>query len=367
MRSAGRWRRLLDSVDQGRGHRRGDRRDRRARAGLAYRHRHRAEPARRTRTCGGRRFAPALAQTGLAGEIAAISVAGQQHGLVCLDASRGTPASSDALERHTLGSRRGPARRGARRRHGLGGPDRSRSRRVVHRFQVGLGEAARARGRGADRGRSACPTTTSPNGSAGEGVTDRGDASGTAWWSTATGSTCPRCWRCRSWIFRPELLPRVLGPTEPAGAVTAAAAAATGLPVGATRRARHGRQHGRGAGIGAAARRAGAQPRHVRHGVHGLFDADRGLDRERRGFRRRLGPIPAAGGHSQLHARRGPGGGLVRPGPQRRRSEQRRRGAALLRRRAHAQRARRGRGGLRPAPRHRSTIDPDGHVRRARS
>jgi xylulokinase len=31
-----------------------------------------------------------LGQTGVAGEIAAISVAGQQHGLVCLDA-RGTP------------------------------------------------------------------------------------------------------------------------------------------------------------------------------------------------------------------------------------------------------------------------------------
>ncbi len=64
-------------------------------------------------------------------------------------------------------------------------------------------------------------------------VTDRGDASGTGWWDPASGS------------YRPELLaaagadreldrclPRVLGPTDPAGTVTPRAAAALGLSTG---------------------------------------------------------------------------------------------------------------------------------------
>lgn len=64
----------------------------------------------------------------------------------------------------------------------------------------------------------------------GEAVTDRGDASGTGYWSPRAGA-----YRLdllgivdggRDWA---SALPRVLGPTEPAGALTPAAAAALGL------------------------------------------------------------------------------------------------------------------------------------------
>ncbi len=67
----------------------------------------------------------------------------------------------------------------------------------------------------------------------GRHITDRGDASGTGWWDPTSGR------------YRPDLLqlvggrsdwtgamPRVLGPTEAAGTVTAAASGDTGLPEG---------------------------------------------------------------------------------------------------------------------------------------
>jgi xylulokinase len=68
----------------------------------------------------------------------------------------------------------------------------------------------------------------------GQRVTDRGDASGTGWWSAVSEA------------YEPDLLglvvedpqglidrlPRVLGPQEPAGVVTASAATATGLTAG---------------------------------------------------------------------------------------------------------------------------------------
>ena len=64
-------------------------------------------------------------------------------------------------------------------------------------------------------------------------VTDRGDASGTAWWSPYTNSYSPDLLGlvvdANRWIDR---LPRVLDPREPAGEVTQAASAATGLPAG---------------------------------------------------------------------------------------------------------------------------------------
>lgn len=64
-------------------------------------------------------------------------------------------------------------------------------------------------------------------------VTDRGDASGTGWYDPAAGRYRPDLMALAAgpdgWA---ERLPRVLGPVEAAGEVTAEAAAATGLPVG---------------------------------------------------------------------------------------------------------------------------------------
>lgn len=68
----------------------------------------------------------------------------------------------------------------------------------------------------------------------GEHVTDRGDASGSGWWSPRTGELDADVLALvdgeRDWT---RLVPRVLGAHERAGVVTTAAAEASGLPEGA--------------------------------------------------------------------------------------------------------------------------------------
>ncbi len=177
-------------------------------------------------------LAAALGQTGLAGQIQAISVAGQQHGLVCLDAAgeplrpamlwNDTRAASDAADLVDAfgGSSHWAARIGIvpvasftaskwawLRRREPEIADRTAAIRLPHDF---LTEKL-----------------------SGEGVTDRGDASGTAWWSNETEAYYSEVLELPQLCLPPELLPRVLGPTDQAGVVTAAAAAATGLPAGA--------------------------------------------------------------------------------------------------------------------------------------
>lgn len=70
-------------------------------------------------------------------------------------------------------------------------------------------------------------------------ATDRGDASGTGWYDPASGRYRPDLLALAVELGRPNgsnrwtrCLPRVFGPTEAAGEVTAEAAAATGLPAG---------------------------------------------------------------------------------------------------------------------------------------
>ena len=174
----------------------------------------------------------ALAQTGLASEVAAISVAGQQHGLVCLDA-HGRPLRPAMLWNDTRSA-----------------PDAAR---LVEAFGGGEAWASRIgivpvasftatkwawlrRVEPAVAARTAAirlPHDYLTERLSGVGVTDRGDASGTAWWSTATGDYAPEVLALPELDLDPALLPRVLGPAEAAGTVTAAAAEATGLPVGA--------------------------------------------------------------------------------------------------------------------------------------
>jgi xylulokinase len=66
----------------------------------------------------------------------------------------------------------------------------------------------------------------------GAGVTDRGDASGTAWWSTESEAYAGAVLDLPELALPQELLPRVLWPDEAAGALTPAAAAATGFRAG---------------------------------------------------------------------------------------------------------------------------------------
>jgi len=66
-------------------------------------------------------------------------------------------------------------------------------------------------------------------------VTDRGDASGSGWFDPSTGVLLPELLAVATggdgaaWLAR---VPRVLGPTDPAGVITPEAAAALGLPAG---------------------------------------------------------------------------------------------------------------------------------------
>jgi xylulokinase len=66
----------------------------------------------------------------------------------------------------------------------------------------------------------------------GRGTTDRGDASGTGWWSPTTGAYLPEILGLPGVALTPELLPEVVGPTSLAGAVTSDAAVELGLPTG---------------------------------------------------------------------------------------------------------------------------------------
>ena len=65
----------------------------------------------------------------------------------------------------------------------------------------------------------------------GRAATDRGDASGTAWWSTKDGRYAPDVLDLID--LDPELLPDVLGPREPAGELTGPAGRELGLAEGA--------------------------------------------------------------------------------------------------------------------------------------
>jgi xylulokinase len=77
-------------------------------------------------------------------------------------------------------------------------------------------------------------------------VTDRGDASGTGYWSAATGEY--RRDLLAAALGHDAVLPRVLGPCEAAGE------SASALSTGAGGRPGHRRQHGGGARRGRAPR-----------------------------------------------------------------------------------------------------------------
>ena len=173
-------------------------------------------------------FRSALGQTGLAAEVKAISVAGQQHGLVCLDAT-GAPIRPAMLWNDTRS-----ASDAVRLLAALGGADTWAAR-------IGVVPVASFTATKWAWLRRCEPQTVARTAAirlphdflterlSGTGVTDRGDASGTAWWSTRSEAYDDGVLDLPELALPRELLPRVLRPDEPAGTVTAAAAAATGL------------------------------------------------------------------------------------------------------------------------------------------
>jgi xylulokinase len=191
----------------------------------------------------------ALAQTGRAGDVRAISVAGQQHGLVALDGD-GRPLRPAILWNDTRS-----APEAAELIDALGGgaawaeriglvpvPSFTATRWVwLRRHEPNAAAATRA---------VRLPHDFLTERLCGRGATDRGDASGTAWWSTRDERYSEEVLDLIE--LDAALLPTVLGPREPAGEVTARAARELGLRTGALVGPGTGDNMGAALGLGAA-------------------------------------------------------------------------------------------------------------------
>lgn len=176
-------------------------------------------------------LAEALRQTGRAGEVAAIAVAGQQHGLVVLDHA-GNPLRSAKLWNDTESAPDAAALVGA-----LGGPG-------WWAETVGLVPVAsftatkwawlrRAEPHVADdAGAVRLPHDFLTERMCGRAVSDRSDASGTGWWSPATGGYVDEVLNHDLLRLDRALLPAILGPDQVAGELTGPAAGHLGVPPG---------------------------------------------------------------------------------------------------------------------------------------
>jgi xylulokinase len=189
----------------------------------------------------------ALAATGRAGEVGAISVAGQQHGLVVLD-ERGRP-----LRPATLWNDTRSAPDAERLVELLGGPEAA-ARRLgsvpvasftatswlwLRRTEPEL--AARV-------AHVRLPHDFLTERLSGAGVTDRGDASGTCWWSPIAEAYDDEVLELIE--LERAALPRVLGPRDAAGTLTGAAADALGLATATRVACGTGDNMGAGLGLG---------------------------------------------------------------------------------------------------------------------
>jgi xylulokinase len=192
----------------------------------------------------------ALAQTGRAGDIRAISIAGQQHGLVVLG-SDGRPLRPAILWNDTRSAAEAKALRSA-----FGGPSwwaEEIGVVPVPSFTATRWAWLRANDPEAASATAAVrlPHDFVTERLCGRAVTDRGDASGSAWWSTRdeaySGEVLDHLELDRS------LLPEVLGPAETAGEVGSEAAGHLGMTEGALVAPGTGDNMGAALGLGAAA------------------------------------------------------------------------------------------------------------------
>jgi xylulokinase len=173
----------------------------------------------------------ALAATGRSAEIAAIAVAGQQHGLVVLD-RHGSPLRPASLWNDTRA-----APDAERLTDSLGAATWARltGLRPVASFTVSKWAWLRRTEPDVARATNAIrlPHDYVTERLTGHGTTDRSDVSGTGWWSPATGRYLDEILSLPDVRLPPERLPQVVGPTDAAGSVTAGAAAEVGLAAGA--------------------------------------------------------------------------------------------------------------------------------------
>lgn len=173
----------------------------------------------------------AMADTGRGAEITAISVGGQQHGLVVLDQA-GRPLRPAKLWNDTES-----APDAERLISDRGGPE-------WWAEEVGIVPVASFTATKWAWLRRREPETAAATAAVrlphdflnerltGRGTTDRGDASGTAWWSTKTGDYVTEVLDLETVRLDPSLLPEVLGPTEGGGTITREAAGFLGIPPG---------------------------------------------------------------------------------------------------------------------------------------
>lgn len=173
----------------------------------------------------------ALAATGRAGEIAAIAVAGQQHGLVVLD-GQGVPLRPASLWNDT---RAAPDAELLTDRLGAATWAQLTGLRPVASFTVCKWAWLRRTEPDVARATAAVrlPHDYVTERLSGQGTTDRSDVSGTGWWSPATGRYLDEILALPEVLLPAERLPTVVGPADVAGTVTAEAAAGTGLTAGA--------------------------------------------------------------------------------------------------------------------------------------
>ncbi|MGV9325425.1 xylulokinase [Streptosporangium sandarakinum] len=173
----------------------------------------------------------AVAQAGGLGDVAAVSVAAQQHGMVCLDESG--QVVRDALlwnDTRSAGAARDLVEE-------LGGPERWAE--AVGSVPVASFTVAKLRWLAVHEPEAARRTarvclphdwlTWRLGGGDGEPVTDRGDASGTGYFSPATGSY--RTDLLKAAFGAVPGLPRVLGPREEAGELRAPGSPGASGPV----------------------------------------------------------------------------------------------------------------------------------------
>jgi xylulokinase len=169
----------------------------------------------------------ALTATGCAGDIRAISIGAQQHGMVVLDAA-GTPLRRAILWNDT---RSGPqtaqlvamlGREGWAERVGSVPVPSFTITRWAWLREVEPAAAAAARG-------VRLPHDYVTERLTGAAVTDRGDASGTGWWSTASGGYDAGILASPLVQLDPDMLPSVLAPDQTAGVIRGTAASELGL------------------------------------------------------------------------------------------------------------------------------------------
>lgn len=172
-----------------------------------------------------------LAMTGCAGDVQAISIGAQQHGLVVSD-EEGRPLRPAVLWNDTRSAAEADALvadfgREWWAEHAGSVP--------VASFTVSTWAWLRSvEADAADATRSVrLPHDWLTEVLCGRAVTDRGDASGTGWWSPSSGRYLEEVLDHPAIGLDVERLPEVLGPSEAAGAVVPAAADELGLSAGA--------------------------------------------------------------------------------------------------------------------------------------